>query len=53
MDDFEFMLEDRIAKIQAINEYKQCLHLWKPVYDEYIRIGYRLKKYPHEEGGEK
>ena len=35
------------------NEYKQCLHLWKPVYDEYIRIGYRLKKYPHEEGGEK
>lgn len=30
------------------NEYKQCLHLWKPVYDEYIRIGYRLKYYPHE-----
>lgn len=29
------------------NEYKQCLHLWKPVYDEYIRIGYRLKYYPH------
>lgn len=35
------------------NEYKQCLHLWKPVYDEYIRIGYRLKRYPHEEGGDK
>lgn len=32
------------------NEYKQCLHLWKPVYDEYIRIGYRLKYYPHEKG---
>ena len=32
------------------NEYKQCLHLWKPVYDEYIRIGYRLKEYPHEKG---
>lgn len=31
------------------DEYKQCLLLWKPVYDEYIRIGYRLKKYPHEE----
>lgn len=30
------------------NEYYQCLHLWKPVYDEYIRIGYRLKYYPHE-----
>lgn len=29
-------------------EYMQCLHLWKPVYDEYIRIGYRLKYYPHE-----
>ena len=32
------------------NEYKQCIHLWKPVYDEYIRIGYRLKYYPHEKG---
>ena len=30
------------------NEYAQCLHLWRPVYDEYIRIGYRLKYYPHE-----
>ena len=25
-------------------EYKQCWHLWKPVYNEYIRIGYRLPK---------
>lgn len=25
-------------------EYKQCLHIWKTVYDEYIRIGYRLSK---------
>lgn len=32
------------------NEYKQALHLWKPVYDEYIRIGYRLEYYPHEKG---
>lgn len=32
------------------NEYYQCLHLWKPVYDEYIRIGYRLKYYPHING---
>ena len=31
-------------------EYKQCLHLWKPVYDEYIRIGYRMNCYPHERG---
>lgn len=29
------------------NEYKQCIYLWKPIYDEYIRIGYRLKDYPH------
>ena len=30
------------------NEYKQCMYIWKPVYDEYIKIGYRLKYYPHE-----
>lgn len=29
------------------NEYRQCLHIWKPVYEEYIRIGYRLREYPH------
>ena len=26
------------------NEYKQCEAIWKPVYDEYRRIGYRLRK---------
>ena len=26
------------------NERKQCESIWKPVYDEYRRIGYRLKK---------
>lgn len=26
------------------NEAKQCEIIWKPVYDEYRRIGYRLKK---------
>lgn len=25
-------------------EKKQCEYIWKPVYDEYRRIGYRLKK---------
>lgn len=25
------------------NEYKQCLFLWKPVYEEYKRIGFRLE----------
>lgn len=56
MTDFEFMFEDRIAKIKAINEQldvmskllpnerKQCEILWKPVYEEYRRIGYRLEK---------
>lgn len=26
------------------NERKQCEIIWKPIYDEYRRIGYRLKK---------
>ena len=26
------------------NERKQCEITWKPVYDEYRRLGYRLKK---------
>ena len=26
------------------NERKQCEFIWKPVYDEYRRLGYRLKK---------
>lgn len=29
-------------------EYKQCWTIWKPVYDEYVRIGYRKVK-PYEE----
>lgn len=29
------------------NERKQCEKLWKVVYDEYRRIGYRLKKEPN------
>ena len=32
------------------NEYYKAIRLWKPVYDEYIRLGYRLKYYPHERG---
>lgn len=27
------------------NEKKQCEFLWKPVYDEYRRIGYRLRRF--------
>lgn len=26
------------------NERKQCEYIWKPVYDEYRRLGYRLKR---------
>lgn len=26
------------------NERKQCEYIWKPIYDEYRRIGYRLRK---------
>lgn len=29
-------------------ERKQCEIIWKPVYDEYRRIGYRLKPYEHQ-----
>lgn len=27
------------------NERKQCEIIWKPIYEEYRRIGYRLEKY--------
>lgn len=27
------------------NERKQCEFIWKPVYEEYRKLGYRLKKY--------
>lgn len=40
---------EKIYKLNP-NEYYQIIKLWKPVYDEYIRIGYRLKYYPHEQG---
>jgi 3'-phosphoadenosine 5'-phosphosulfate sulfotransferase (PAPS reductase)/FAD synthetase len=32
-----------IMKKLLPNEYKQCELLWKPVYDEYRRIGFRLR----------
>lgn len=38
---------DRLYKYLP-NEYNKAINLWKPVYDEYIRLGYRLKYYPHE-----
>ena len=49
---FSLQLQENLNRIYIYmpNEYKQIIHLWKPVYDEYIRIGYRLKYYPHERG---
>lgn len=34
-----------IMALYMPNERKQCEYIWKPVYDEYRRLGYRLKKY--------
>ena len=31
------------------NEKKQCEIIWKPVYDEYRRLGYRLKNNNYEQ----
>lgn len=33
------------------NEKKQCEIIWKPVYDEYRRLGYRLKNNSYEQVG--
>jgi len=33
------------------NEYKACQILWKPVYDEYRRIGFRLEKEEEDNNG--
>lgn len=51
---FNVRLQENLDKLYELlpNEYYQCLHLWQPVYDEYIRIGYRLKYYPHLKEGD-
>lgn len=43
---FSLNLQEQLLTMKKLlpNEYKQCLHLWKPVYDEYVRLGYRLSK---------
>lgn len=33
-----------VMELYMPNERKQCEWIWKPVYDEYRRLGYRLKK---------
>lgn len=43
---FALTLQEQLLAMKKLlpNEYKQCLSLWKPVYDEYVRLGYRLDK---------
>ncbi len=44
---FALHLQDELENMARLlpNERKQCEILWKPVYEEYRRIGYRLDKY--------
>lgn len=43
---FAYNLQQELDAMECFlpNERKQCEVIWKPVYDEYRRIGYRLKK---------
>lgn len=43
---FALNLQEQLETMKRLlpSEYKQCNILWKPVYDEYRRIGYRLKE---------
>ena len=44
---FSIDLQEQLDIMERLlpNEKKQCEFIWKPVYDEYRKIGYRLKKY--------
>lgn len=43
-------LQEQLDKMEYLlpNEKKQCEIIWKPIYDEYRRIGYRLRKYDED-----
>ena len=44
---FSLDLQDQLEKMSRLGldaERRQCEYIWKPVYDEYRRIGYRLKR---------
>lgn len=43
---FSLNLQNELDVLQRFfpNERKQCEYIWKPVYDEYRRIGYRLNQ---------
>ena len=42
---FNLDLQEQLDVMEKLlpKDYKQCEIIWKPVYDEYRRIGYRLK----------
>ena len=44
---FALTLQEQLDVMEKLlpNERKQCEIIWKPVYEEYRRIGYRLKPY--------
>ena len=43
---FALELQDQLSIMEKLlpNEYKQCELIWKPVYEEYRRLNYRLTK---------
>lgn len=43
---FNLTLQKELETLEKYfpNERKQCEIIWKPIYEEYRRIGYRLKK---------
>ena len=43
---FSLDLQEQLETMELYlpNERKQCEMIWKPVYEEYRRIGYRLKR---------
>ena len=48
---FNIELQNELDRLQEYfpNEAKQCELIWEPVYQEYRRLGYRLKQNTEEE----
>lgn len=49
---FNLKLQEQLDIMEKLlpNERKQCEFIWKPVYDEYRRLGYRLKEGTNKNG---
>lgn len=43
---FAPLLQEQLSTLEVYfpNEKRQCEYIWKPIYDEYRRLGYRLKR---------